>query len=224
MKFHLAITTTIAAGTVLAAVPLMSQTSTVRPSFEVASVKPGDATNPSVGVHVQPGGRFTTTNTALKMLIQYAYEVPNNQILGGPGWIDSDRYTIEAKAPATTDIPNMTDPQKIDMAALQKMISDIRLMVQSLLADRFKLAVHWETREAPVYNLVIVKGGHKMKESGSSSNDLNGGRGQLTAVGVPLSQLIHSLSQQLERPIIDKTGLVGKYDFTLKYTPEASVR
>jgi hypothetical protein len=95
MKLHLVIVTTMTAAITITTFPVMSQTPTDRPSFEVASLKPGDPNNPGVGYHVQPGGRFTTTNTSLKVLIQYAFEAPNNQIAGGPGWIDSDRYTIE---------------------------------------------------------------------------------------------------------------------------------
>jgi uncharacterized protein (TIGR03435 family) len=181
-------------------------------SFEVASIKPGDPDTNHVGIHVQPGGRFNTTNTSLRILLQYAYDIYGDQITAGPGWLDTVTFTIEAKPDSETRVP--AGPE-----------SNVKVMsmVRSLLADRFKLIVHWETRDAPVYELVVAKGGPKMRETDANypGHDVNRDGSQLTAKGVPMSMLIRNLSRQLGRPVIDKTGLTGNYDFQLTYTPES---
>jgi hypothetical protein len=101
-----------------------------RPEFQVASIKPNTAVGArGMGVRALPGGRLTTTNAPLMMLIQNAYSVQASQVVGGPSWINSDGYDIEAKPESNTDREHMW------------------LMLQSLLADRFKLTLHRETRE-----------------------------------------------------------------------------
>ncbi len=183
-----------------------------RPSFEVASVKPGDPNERRVSLFIQPGGKLSTTNASLQMLIGFAYDVRDHQISGGPNWRDSEKFNIEAKAPGTIKIP-----QGPEGAA------ELRLMLQSLLAERFKLVVHRETREQQVYNLLVDKGGPKMKDSNvapGQQQGLRGGRGEITGMAAPVPLLINFLSQQLGRSVIDQTGLTGKYDFTLKWTPD----
>lgn len=118
-----------------------------RPSFEVASIKPGDPNERRVSLFIQPGGKLSTTNASLQMMIGFAYDVRNHQISGGPNWLDSAKFNVEAKAPSTIEIPPGPD------GAVQ-----LRLMLQSLLAERFKLVVHRETRQQQVYDLVIDKG------------------------------------------------------------------
>jgi bla regulator protein BlaR1 len=189
-----------------------------RPSFEVASVKPGNPNNPEVCVCVEPPGRFFVVNATLKMLIVDAYNVRNHQISGGPNWLDSAKFDIEAKMPRANPIPDGLDgPPQI-----------LRLMEQSLLAERFKLAVHRETRQEQVYELVVDKGGPKLKEStdtlrsGPQGIGFNG-RGHLTGTAVHMLPFANELSQMLGRTVIDKTGLTGRYDFTLQWTPEPGV-
>jgi uncharacterized protein (TIGR03435 family) len=183
-----------------------------RPSFEVASIKPGDPTSRQFGFGVRPG-RFIVTNATLKMMVGFAYDVRDHQISGGPKWLDSDRFSIEAKPNSATPIP-----------AGPEGMGQTRLLLQSLLADRFKLTLHRETKEEQVYELVVAKGGPKLKEN--ALPDATGrqglfstGRGQMTGTAVPIS-VLSILSGQLGRSVIDKTGLTGKYDFTLTYTPE----
>jgi uncharacterized protein (TIGR03435 family) len=100
----------------------------------------------------------------------------------------------------------------------------MRLMLQSLLEERFKLRLHRESREEPVYELVVAGGGPRMKQAADSlkqpQRGLRMGRGQLTGTAAPISILINQISQQLGRSVIDKTGLTGQYDFELKWTPE----
>ena len=190
-----------------------------RPSFEVASVKPGNPDNPQVCVCVEPPVRFFSINATLKMLIVDAYNVRNHQISGGPNWLDSAKFNIEARMPRATPIPAELDgPPQI-----------LRLMEQSLLAERFKLAVHRETREEQVYELVIDKGGPKLKEStdtlrsGVPQGIGFNGRGHLTGAAAHMSLFANGLSQVLGRTVIDKTGLTGRYDFTLEWAPDTGL-
>lgn len=119
-------------------------------SFEVASIKPSAAENGvfMVRIGTSPGGRWTATGITVGMLIQQAYDVKDYQISGAPSWLNSERYDIVAKA----DTPNITR----DMA---------KVLLQSLLAERFKLQIHRETKELPIYALLVGKNGHKLHES-----------------------------------------------------------
>lgn len=180
-----------------------------RPSFEVASVKPGRP-NSRFGVGVQ-GNLLVANNAPLSILVGFAYDVQRHQILGGPPWIDTDRFTIEARAP----IPGPRQPS-----------NRVRLMLQSLLAERFKLGVHRETRTEQVYELGVAKGSSKLKESAGPGVDGRTGifgtgrEGEMAGYDVSLTELVGILSQRLGSPVIDKTGLTGKYDFKLAFMPE----
>ncbi|HEY1947096.1 MAG TPA: TIGR03435 family protein [Bryobacteraceae bacterium] len=182
-----------------------------RPSFEVNSVKPGDPNNPHGGMGNGETGRFKATNVPLQMLLLYAYEVQKQQVSGAPNWISSERFTIEAKA--YSERPN----ERFDR-------STIRLMIQSLLADRFKLVVHRSTRDEKVYELSVKKGGSSMKEAEGPSKDGRMGlwveKGdEITGVGSAMPPFVSYLSQQLQHIVIDKTNLTGKYNFVLKWKP-----
>jgi uncharacterized protein (TIGR03435 family) len=182
------------------------------PKFEVASVKPVDQ---SVVVGVGIGfaqGRFVANSVSLQMLIGFAYDLPNQQISGGPKWLDSAYFTIEAKADSSLQIPP-------GLAGVVPM----RLMLRSLLSDRFKLAIHKETREGQVYELVLDKAGSKLREVGGLPGQLRFGRGELIGKGASIELLVKQLSPQLEAPVIDMTGLNGLYDFDLKWVPDLSM-
>src|SRR6185436_4072892 len=127
---------------VLSGGALLAQTSAT-PAFDVAAIKPAADTTVFSFSMVQPGGRYIGQNMNLRLLIKTAYGVHDSQIVGGPSWIDSDRWDINAKAEGYKDAPTFRDTA--------------RLMVRPLLADRFKLAFHHELREIPVYALVIAK-------------------------------------------------------------------
>lgn len=139
----------------VAVVPLLQTPAAKKPSFELASVKPAAAVNTFGDPGGPKGNRFTLTGT-LSYLLVYAYGLEldptgnDNRILGGPAWIGTDRFDIQAKA--NDSITSLVPDQA-------------KLMLQSLLEDRFQLKAHIETREVPVYNLVVAKGGHKMKLS-----------------------------------------------------------
>jgi uncharacterized protein (TIGR03435 family) len=189
------------------------------PVFEVSTVKENKSGSSGSSSNSRDG-RFTATNVSLKNLLQYqAYGIPESRILGGPKWIGSERFDLAAKTDgATTDRLRTLPP---DQRRIQR-----QAMFQQLLAERFMLAVHWETRELPVYALLAAKKGpllHPTKEldghTGTSSNN-----GELTAHGVTLAQmadvLTQELSRELGRVVIDKTGIQGRYDCALKWTPD----
>src|SRR5438270_11632939 len=122
----------------------LAHAQTDRPQFEVASIKPNTSGNGLVMIRPPVGGRFTATNATLNMLIGIAYKVRPNQISGGPGWAGSERYDIVAKADG-----NPTQDQ-------------FALMVRALLEERFQLVTHKETKELPIYALLIAKNGPKL--------------------------------------------------------------
>ncbi len=201
------------------------------PSFEVATIRPNHsgAGNTMIGGagHGAPGDRFIATNITIKALICWAFggnsvPLPSDEVSGGPSWINSERYDIEAK---------LEDSQAAALAKLPDNIVQIRLMLQSLLADRFKLVVKDTIVTRPVYALVIAKGGSKLHatvlgskspiEAGGHPVQLSGGRGEVRAHGIPMSVLVRLLSQEgLGRPVLDRTGLKGEYDFELKWNPD----
>jgi uncharacterized protein (TIGR03435 family) len=217
--------------TLVAASAAFAQNQAPRAEFEVASVKkstPPTQGQFNLGVHID-GAMVSCTYLSLKSYISMAYQVPDTRITG-PDWLDSERYDIVAKLPTGGR-------------------DQLRAMLQSLLADRFKLVLHKESKEFPVYALVVGKNGIKLKESppdpeidaaGAKTNvnvDVAGGRGgttvnlgpgsyisyglnKLEGKQVPLSSLVDSISRFVDRPVVDMTNLTAKYDITLDYSIE----
>jgi uncharacterized protein (TIGR03435 family) len=196
----------------------------VPPVFEVAAIKLNQSGSGSSDSNTK-NGRFIATNVSLKNLMEYeAYGIPGSRILEGPKWLGSTRFDIEAK---------MDDSEADHLRTLdhsQRRL-ETQAMFQKLLADRFKLAVHWETRELPVYALIVAKKGSKLQPtketsqgSGTSSHNSQSGS-QFTAKGVTLPELAEALTQELfrelGREIVDKTEIKGRYDLTLNWTPDA---
>jgi uncharacterized protein (TIGR03435 family) len=194
-----------------------------KPSFEVASVKPStDADVRTFGP--RPGGRFIAKHLTLRTLISRAYGVHEDRISGAPDWTGSEPWSIEAKA-AEGSVPpgEWPDPAQPD--------HPLSLMLQSLLEDRFRLKVRRETREVPVYELVVLQSGTKMKATAGQefvggnvprgTMRTNPGIGYLAGNGVAVAKLVGLLSEAgvLGRPVIDKTGLAGAYDFVLEWAP-----
>jgi uncharacterized protein (TIGR03435 family) len=196
-------------------------------SFEVASIKPNHSATMNIAIMFQQG-RFVATGIPIKQLITMAYDVKDFQVTGGPGWVTSEKYDIEAKEPDSVvqGLDRLPPDQRRELS---------RSMIQSLLADRFKLKLTHETKELPAYALVVAKNGPKLHEAKPGDTYANGikgfdgqghagvmrmGPGELTGQGIPISSLVHLLSQQLGRNVLDQTGLKGNYDFTLKWAPE----
>jgi uncharacterized protein (TIGR03435 family) len=152
---------------------------------------------------------------SLKALIMSAYSIlSDDQIPGLPGWTVNAQFDIEAKMDPDAAASLAKLPQ--DEQAKQR-----QLMLQALLADRFGLKVHHETRELPVYRLVIAKSGLKMQETApKETGGMSGVRGHITARGVSMGSLLVILSGVAERTVVDKTGLTGRYDVDLRWTPD----
>lgn len=178
-------------------------------SFEVASIKPNAANDHRVQIGFQPGGRFVATGITVRLLIAQAFNIRDFQISGGPGWMASDRFDINAKAEAGTErIP----PDKL------------RPMLKALLVERFQLKFRAETKESPTYALVAGKGGPKLTKSEIQGEgprtQMRMGRGQVSAKGIPMAMFANQLSNHVGRHVEDKTGLAGNYDVDLTWTPE----
>ncbi|HEY1805677.1 MAG TPA: TIGR03435 family protein [Terracidiphilus sp.] len=189
-------------------------------TFEVSTVKLNKSGNSGFDSEFHDG-LFTATNVRLKNLIQYeAYGIPLQRIVGGPKWIDSARFDIEAKL----DGPSV-DRWHALRGEQRKTVS--QGMYQALLADRFKLAAHWETRELPVYALVLTKNGSVLQKTTSTDGgaDISSANGHFVAKGIAMPELCSAMSQDLARDlgrvVIDKTGLDGRYDVEFRWTPAA---
>lgn len=203
----------------------LSEAQTQRPEFETASVKPSAGIGLGMGIHPLPGGRLNVENAPLRVLISVAYDVRTFQIAGGPSWIYSAPFDIAAKGD-----DRATLPQEL-------------LMLQTLLENRFKLAVHRETRDAPVYELTIAKSGLRAAPSKEGScvvvepdraplptrpgatppnycGNFGLDRGRIDAFGARMQPLSNALATVVDRTVIDKTGLTGMFDIHLAFTPD----
>jgi len=213
---------------------LFAQTAPARAEFEVASIKPSVGAPAGAQVHVGvqiDGAQVHCTYLSVRDYIRIAYKVKEYQIMG-PDWLASDRYDIHAKLPA---------------GAKREQVPE---MLQTLLEERFQIKMHRDSKEFPVYGVVVGKGGLKMKESpldpeteggesgkgavnvtatgGARGTTLTFGRGayftladnRFEARKLTMAQLADSLGRFVERPVVDMTELKGTYDLTLEFTPE----
>ncbi len=205
------------------------------PFFEAASVKQSrSGTNGEWLTLTLQKNRFSARNVTTKSLIEFAYNVKDYQLSGGPSWVGSNRYNIEAKVEDSV----ADDAKKLTPDQQQ---AQLRFRVQSLLADRFQLRLSEETEGVPVYALVVAENGPKlqrakpgdtypdgiMRPDGLPAGPRTGAgqRGQLTVQALPMASVARLLSMQLgcrTDTILDKTGLTGAYDFTLQWTPDES--
>ncbi len=205
--------------TALGALGQSAATSAPPPAFEVASVKQnksGAARSPSM---IMPGGRFTATNNTVRALILNAYGITASPSLlsGGPGWIDSEAYDIDAR-PAPNAIPAGVSGKPL--------WDKTRLMLRTLLADRFKLSMHRESKEMSIYELVVAKNGPKLKASAAdcaasmyACHGFSGNPRRLTGTGVDAYDLALILTSYSDRLVVDKTGLQGTFDVFLQWNP-----
>ena len=193
------------------------------PDFDVASVKQNKSDSRMMHWQYTPDG-ISLMNLSLKNVIASAYNVKQYLISGGPSWVDNASFDIDAKVAA----PDVDAFKKLSPAQR-------RLMLQKLLAERFNLAVHTETKTLPVYDLVLAPGGPKFKPAApdpppSPNADpsdppklrsrLRFGPGELNLQDMPISSFVAQLSSALSRTVIEKTGLTGKYDIDLRWTPD----
>ena len=197
------------------------------PAFDVAAIKPNHSD--AIGEQVRfypPSGRVTMTNVTVKRMIQNAYQLQDQQIAGGPGWIASEHWDIVANSDATNLSP-----------------MDRWMMVRALLADRFKLKMHTESREQPVFALVLARrdgalGAHLTRSNTdcklpaaprkgpidlsvpNQCGVLMGGPGRMNFRGVTIETVAAQLSSRVGRSVVDRSGLEGRYDLDIEFSPQ----
>ena len=201
-------------------------------TFDVASVRPNDSGDGRVAIQIPPG-RFNVTNAPVRMLIRYAFDLQDSQIVGGPGWIDNDSFDVVASTGGEVVAPD-----------------DLRLMTQALLAERFGLQVRREVQELPIFELVLAREDGEFgpsltrsetdceaqvaatrRQGGAGAPGRQGGPAQLgcgmriaggtmTANGMRLDQLATSLAPFVGRVVVDRTDLTDAFDYELLWTPD----
>jgi uncharacterized protein (TIGR03435 family) len=225
--------TVLAASIVAASSPPSAQTPSPSGRFDVASVKPNRSGALSIGFDVPGARRFTVSNAPLRDIIRFAHDVDEARLVGGPEWIRSERFDIVATA--ERDIPAWTPdgPPAVLLA-----------MVRSLLADRFHLDTHHDTRELPVYALVVARSDRRLGPRASVSTvdcaaasasraapqpaspgeppvcGMRIGPGQMLLGGVPMSRFANVLAPFARRVVVDRTELTGTYNLQLSWTPQ----
>jgi uncharacterized protein (TIGR03435 family) len=208
-----------------------------KPKFEVASVRENTSGSNQVSVGMQPGGRFTAVNMPLVILMRSAYRLQDSQLVGAPDWTETSRYDITAKAEGDLPPSSPIGPPSTGM-----------VMLQSLLEERFKLKVHREVREQPIYALVPAQSPGRLgphlaqskvdcqaaaaagRKSATPSAPLKPGErpqcgthmgfGEIRGGARPLTLLASMLAQVVQRPVVDRTELAGGFDFDLRWTPD----
>lgn len=174
-------------------------------AFEVSSLKIAKVGAPHPnGIS---GNRFSLGPMPLEALLMYAYNVRPYQLFGAPASVGSENYVIDAKAPGEGVLG-------LDRA---------RIMLQTLLAERFQLKLHRETRDASVYRLTVGKGGARLKESTAEASGLRITLSHIEARKISMTVLANLLSIQMDRPVLDRTGLAGNYELDLKFLPLADL-
>jgi uncharacterized protein (TIGR03435 family) len=203
----------------------------VLPAFEVASIKVNASGSENFGFTARPGGVMVATNVSTRQIVTYSYSMQNSRVEGGPDWLDTVRYDITAKAS--------------EAARPDQML----LMFRTLLADRFKLVMHTDARDTAIFALVQARPdgrlGPQLRASStvdcdaaraeqargaaiaaSDGRPICGGRtraGLITAGAVSMDELARNMSRMVGRAIVNRTGLQGRYDFDLKFTPEGEL-
>jgi uncharacterized protein (TIGR03435 family) len=205
-------------------------------NFEVASVRLNKSGDGNGMLRQLPGGRMTATNMPLRAMVTFAYSLAGYQLVGGPGWLNTNRYDVAAKMdgnPNSAFLPGSTAPNPMQLA------------LQKLLEDRFKLKIHRETREQDIFALVMLKPnapGPGLKPTtqdcaaaaaaaqrgappplpGSTAPfcGIQGGPGRLRFGGLPAAALAQAFSAPSGRMVVDRTGLTGSWDFELNFAPE----
>ena len=187
------------------------------PVFSSVSVKPNESADvmQTKMMFSLEDGSFVARGVTLQRLIQMAYHIQDSQISGGPEWLNTAKFDVDAKL----------DPSFV--AAMHQQSSghknfDDQPILKALLASQFKLAMHSEARTVAAYDLVADEKGMKLQPSGNDPHRIRLGHGELIATGAPLDLLAEQLSARLGRPVVDKTGLKGDYAFNLRWAPDPS--
>jgi uncharacterized protein (TIGR03435 family) len=180
-------------------------------TFDVATIRvTGPSSDGHTHINYPPGDRFSATNITLLALMQWAYNMPEKQILDGPAWLASTRFDFQAKADPD-QIKDLTPEQDRDLK---------RRMVQALLAERFHLAVHQETRTLPAYDLILAKGGSKLQLPKSNGKSIGTGRTHFNGEGLTMTLIAEELARITGRVVVDKTNLAERYDLKLQWASD----
>jgi bla regulator protein blaR1 len=202
-----------------------AQTFTPPMKFEAASIKPADPHFSGVSSSRDAGEGLEVRNISVRNLITLAYGLRDFQ-LKGPSWIDSESYDVIAKAPSDNAerLPDSPDATEESMSQRKTRFERVQERLRSLLADRFGLVVHRESREQPVYFLTIAKTGSKLVAVSSPNGPprKEEGRGHSQGFAVPIEMLVATLSNATHLTVIDKTGLTGRFDYTLTWDPAST--
>jgi uncharacterized protein (TIGR03435 family) len=218
------------------------------PAFEVATVRENTSSETRSRIEVLPSGQFNAINMTLRQVVSIVYPTEDgrfrhaDQLVGGPGWFDSARFDIIAKTDARGGDSNK--PGFMASAADREAVERVRLMMKRLLAERFKLRVHQEIRQLPIYELVLLKRTGELgpdikraatdcveewkKQGNPDARNLTCGSiqgpriGRVTGHAAEIGPLVRDLYDWTGRPVVDRTGLTGRFDFTLAWTPEGS--
>jgi uncharacterized protein (TIGR03435 family) len=179
-------------------------------TFDAASIHRNRGGSQNTQIDTSGAGRLTITNASLKTLIRNAYGVLSFQLDNEPAWLDTEMYDIQATTGTTESISS----------------ESLKLLLQNLLAERFALQVHWETRESTVYALLLDKGGPKFQPGTAEHPGMNTQKGPervtMTGTAQTMAVLTSNLGNQLGRFAVDKTGLSGVWDFTLSWDRQAT--
>lgn len=184
------------------------------PEFVVATIKPSNPNATGQGYGFR-GEDVVTSNTSLAWLLTLAYNLHANQVVGAPGWLDSERYDVLGRP----DTPGQPSREQL------------KIMFRKLLAERFQLKFHMEKRELPAYTITVLKTGPKFSASAADPNSglgvgfglAPGGGMTFNVRNAPFASVANALQGNLlDRPVVDLTGLTGKYDFSMKFTPDPS--
>jgi uncharacterized protein (TIGR03435 family) len=170
------------------------------PAFDVASIRPHAPDDNRFGAKMPSEGQFSATGSVAKLILMIAYDVQETQIVGGPSWIATEKWDIDARS-----------------AGREHSHEETHRMLQNLLAERFSLRVHRETEQRPAYVLTVGKGGPKFKPGADGSTNYRITGNSISLERGDLTRMTQLLSVALARPVIDRTGLKGQYDLSLQW-------
>jgi uncharacterized protein (TIGR03435 family) len=177
------------------------------PAFEVSSIKPNRSNMPGSSIHLSKG-LVQMENVSLKKVMLNAWGIPDDReyMIDGPAWLTTEHFDINARFPADTPVPQ------------------VRQMLQSLMTERFQLALHRETRQLPIYTLTVARNGPKIHPVEAAQGRTSGDAGRLEAKGISIQKLADLLARMAGTPVVDATGLKGAFDFVLEWSPDEMLR
>jgi uncharacterized protein (TIGR03435 family) len=185
--------------------------------FEVATIKPSRPDSLGSNFNRRPGGGIECLNVTLREMILFAYDIRPHQLTGGPPWLDKDRYDVLAK-------PDRNDNPTGAKRGFNEDFHEIRLRMRSLLASRFQLALHPETRELPIYALLVAKGGPRLRKSTSDGLSIHNSNGFVECTKITMKDFAERpLTYRMGRTVVDETGLSGEFDFEMKFVEDQAL-